>query len=266
MAAVTLHHRHYPGPDKAPGAPWVILHGLLGSSRNWHRAAEALSADAPVWVPDARNHGDSPHTQDHTYHALAGDLEAFLGQHGLGRIRLIGHSMGGKTALRFAVDHPGVLERLVIVDIAPKPYERLFASELAAMEALDLGALPNRQAADHALQQVAPDWAFRQFLLSNLSRDRDSKAFRWSCHLSLLRAAEAHIATNPLQPGEQFAGECLCIRGEHSNFLTEGDLPLLRQHCPQARLATVAGAAHNPHFDNLPGFLECLGVGDLGAG
>src|SRR5690606_24200481 len=114
---VTLAHRDLGGEGKPP---LVVLRGLLGSSRNWMAAGKDLSPDFHVMALDLRNHGESGHAPEHNYLTMTNDVLAWLDEAGLERVRLMGHSMGGKTAMRLACLAPERVEALVVVDIAPR--------------------------------------------------------------------------------------------------------------------------------------------------
>ena len=161
------------------GAPLVVLHGLLGSARNWQSAGVALAARGHrVLAPDLRNHGVSPWGDDCSYAALAGDVVACLERLALGPVHLVGHSMGGKAAMRLAVARPDLVARLTIVDIAPRAYADRVRVEFAAMNALDLAAVTSRKDAEARLAAQVPEWGMRQFILTNLGQDPAGR-WRW---------------------------------------------------------------------------------------
>lgn len=247
--------------ELAPGAgpPLVILHGHLGSSRNWRGAGPRLAAATGrrAVALDLRNHGQSPWAAPWDYPTLAGDVRAWLDAAGLGRAVLVGHSMGGKTALRLALDAPERVAALVVVDIAPRAYEGVFDVELAALRDLDLGALQSRREADEALAAAVPDWALRQFLLTNLGRGPDG-GLAWSIPLPFLAAHRAAVAAAVAAPGEAFAGPALFVRGGRSDFVTDADLPAIRAVCPAAEVVTLPGAGHNLHHDQPEAFAAAV--------
>ena len=250
-----------PGEASPVAPPWVVLHGLMGRGRNWLHAAKALAArtEAPVWTLDLRNHGDSPHAAPMDYPSMAADVRAWLdAQLPDQPVRLIGHSMGGKVAMRLAVDRPDLVAQLVVIDITAGPVEPRWGPEFAAMAALDLAGLPSRQAADAALVEAIPHPSLRQFLLSNLERDRAAGGWRWKVNLPLIRASMDALFAAPLAEGEQFRGPTQWIRGGRSNFFAESEWPIVQAHFPTAQLFRVPDAGHNVHTDNLPGLLEVL--------
>lgn len=251
---VPLHARHF-GGEGLP--PLVILHGLLGSSRNWQTVARDLTDRFSVWALDLRNHGASPWSDTMTYPEIAADVLAWLDARGFDRVHLLGHSMGGKTAMRLAADHPARLRSLTVVDIAPRDYEHHHRTEFAAMAALDLAALPDRKAADAALAAGVPDWPMRQFLLTNLAR-RDDGRFAWDIHLAALAAALPALSATPLAPHEGFAGRTTCIIGGKSAFVRPEDRATLLRHFPHAALIDLPASGHNPHIEDRANFVAAL--------
>jgi pimeloyl-ACP methyl ester carboxylesterase len=241
-----LAHRDLGGAGKPP---LVILHGLLGSSRNWQTAGRDLSADFRVCALDLRNHGDSFHAHEISYEIMAADVLAWLDAHGIGRAHLLGHSMGGKVAMLLACRHPERLEKLIAVDIAPKAYPRSHEREFAAMRALDLVTVQSRAEAEQQLATRVPDWAFRQFLLTNLERS-DAGGWRWSINLAGLDAALPVLEAEFLRSGDRFEGETLFVLGGKSRyFAPDEDEGRVRAHFPRVRFETIAESGHNPHFE-----------------
>lgn len=191
------------------------------------------------------------------YPAMAGDVLAYLDREGLPETVLIGHSMGGKVAMTLACAHPDRVSHLVVLDMAPKPYPPRWEEEFAAMLALPVASLGSRREAESRLEPVVKDWAFRQFLLSNLTR-REEGGFAWTINLPLLQRCLPALFEHPLGPGERYEGPTLFLRGERSRFVADADEALIREHFPQGRLETVRGAGHNVHFDAPEGFIAAL--------
>jgi esterase len=240
------------------GPPLALLHGLLGSSRNWQSAGAALAERGHrVVALDLRNHGASPWADDCGYAALAGDVAATLGRLGLGPVHLVGHSMGGKAAMRLAVDRPELVARLTVVDIAPRAYADRVRVEFAAMAALDLAAVTSRKDAEQRLAAEVPEWGLRQFILTNLGQDAEGR-WRWTVPRAALSAALPAILGNPLSPGESYPGPVRFIRGGRSDYVRDADWPTIRAHFPQADLVTLPDSGHNPHFDARKGFVEAV--------
>lgn len=241
------------------GAPaLVVLHGLLGSSRNWQSAGAALAARGPrVIALDLRNHGDSPWDDDCSHGAMAGDVAAWIDRAGVGPVHLLGHSLGGKVAMRLAAERPALVARLTVVDIAPRAYPGRLRAEFAAMRALDLSALGSRREADAALTALVPDWGQRQFILTNLTQDT-SGAWAWKVNAAALEAALPALLAAPITPGQVYAGPARLIRGGRSDYVTDADLAVFRAHFPAGDTVTLPESGHNPHFDARSGFVEAV--------
>lgn len=252
VETVELAHRRL-----GAGPPVVFLHGLFGSGRNWLGIAKALSPRFDVILADLRNHGDAPWNPDAGYEALAADVAALLDRLELPRVRLVGHSMGGKAAMVLALTAPERVERLVVVDIAPVNYGPGLDGLLESMRALDLRDITRRADADRALAPAVPDPAVRAFLLQNLE-PRDGR-LAWRLNLDALAAAMPVIRGFPdLPTSAAFAGRTCLIRGESSDYVRPDHEPVIRRLFPNADLHTVAGAGHWVHAERTEAFLEVL--------
>lgn len=236
----------------------VVLHGLLGSSRNWQSAGTALAArGSRVVALDLRNHGESPWADASGHAEMAGDVAAWIERSGLPPVHLLGHSLGGKVAMRLAAVRPDLIARLTVVDIAPRDYPGRLRIEFEAMRTLDLSTLTSRRDADNALTALIPDWAQRQFLLTNLGQD-NAGAWVWKVNFPALEAALPLMLTNPLAPGQRFTGPARLIRGGKSDYVRDEDLPAFREYFPAGDVITLAESGHNPHFDARSGFVEAV--------
>ncbi|MDP0500137.1 MAG: alpha/beta fold hydrolase [Verrucomicrobiota bacterium JB022] len=253
METVELFHRDF-GRNGNP--PLVLLHGLLGSSRNWMQVGKRLGEQYDVYALDLRNHGQSPHRDGMDYAAMAADVVAWLDAQGLDAVHLVGHSMGGKTAMRLACEHPERVRTLTVADISPVESPPRWQREFAAMRRLDLGSLKTRGDAALKLEDEVPDWAFRQFLLTNLDRDPETKGFIWTVNLAELEAALPTLFAAGLEPDQHFDGPTLFLKGENSRFIRDAHLPVIGQHFPQARVEVIPKSGHNVHFDNVDAFIE----------
>ena len=246
-----LHARVY-----GHGQPLTILHGLFGSHENWHSISLALARQFQVFAVDQRNHGLSPHSPEMDYRLMADDLAEFLTENRLSRAHILGHSMGGKTAMQFALSYPDRVQKLVVVDIAPRAYQPRHDRILSALLGLDIAVAKDRRQLEHALASAIPDLPTRRFLLKNLKRKPDG-SFYWQLGLHEIqknysRLGEALTAASP------FIGPALFVRGELSEYLRETDLPAIKNLFPKAELETIPGAGHLPHVENPPALLERL--------
>ncbi len=252
---VELFHRLV---GEAQKPPLVVLHGLLGSSRNWATTARDLAATHAVYLLDLRNHGQSPHTPAMDFPSLAADLSRWLDTRGFASVDLLGHSLGGKVAMRLACDAPERLRQLIVADIAPRDYAPHFACEFAALQTLDLGTLTRRKDAEDALEAAGiDDWAMRAFLLTNLTGNA-SEGFHWQANLDALTDSLEAIGRSPLSANDRFDGPVLFVRGAQSDFVSDGDQTAIRHHFPAARLETIPQAAHNVHVQNRPAFVASV--------
>lgn len=235
----------------------IIVHGLLGSSRNWTTVAKALATRYEVFAVDLRNHGDSPHIEGMSFVELSQDLVHFMDDNAIANASVLGHSLGGKVAMRLAVDYPEKIQRLIVVDMVPKEYPPHHTLEFEAMHALDLQAIKSRKDADLLLGPWISDWTMRQFLLTNLQRGDDGD-WLWSIHLHALTRALDDMRRNVLRPGEQFLGPTLFIVGGASHFVEDGDRALIQQHFPKLYYSILDGVGHNPHIEAKQAFLDAL--------
>lgn len=219
------------------GQPLIILHGLFGSSDNWFSLSKIFAEHFKVYVVDQRNHGQSPNSNTHNYASLTDDLHEFLNEHNIEKPIIIGHSMGGKTAMNFAVKYPDKLSKLIIVDIVPKAYPVHHDSILEGLKAIQLQQLESRGQADEILAQFVPDPSVRQFLLKNLARDKNQN-FEWRINIPVL---EAHIEDMGagLQFDGQFNGPTLFINGSKSNYFERGDERIVQSYFPSATITAL---------------------------
>jgi esterase len=238
------------------GPPFFILHGLLGSADNWRSMSRRLGADYKVFALDLRNHGRSPHSDIFDYNVMVADLREFMKQQALRHIILLGHSMGGKVAMQFAIEYSAQVDRLVVVDTAPKPYEPSQRYILAALRSLDLARYKSFVDVDAALAEKISDNSLRQFLLKNLARDENGR-LRWKIHLAAIDRNYDNLGRG-IASERTFDKPTLFIRGGRSNYIEDDDAPLIRQIFPQAEIVTVPEAGHWVHVDAPEEFFQTV--------
>ena len=235
----TLRH----GADTAR-PPVLIAHGLFGSARNWGAVARALAADRLVLAVDMRNHGHSLRAERHGYAEMAADLAEVAAAQGR-PVDLIGHSMGGKAAMRLALERPGLLRRLAVIDIAPVAYGHTQQGLIDAMRALDLTGVRARSEADRRLSADVEDPGVRAFLLQSLDLRADPPGWRLN-----LDALEANM---PAILGWDGQGRCeapaLFLSGGASDYVRPEHRQTIRALFPAARMAKIPGAGHWLHAD-----------------
>lgn len=229
------------------GEVLIIMHGLFGMSDNWQSLGRKWAEDYQVHLLDMRNHGRSPHSDGFSYELMADDLLDYLDQKGIEKAHILGHSMGGKVAMLFAVLNPERTDKLIIADIAPKAYQPHHGEIIAALESLDLSQIRKRSEAN---EQFGPDLlpGVRQFLLKNLYWV-NKEEMAWRFNLSVI-AREIQKVGEGLPPNAYFDGPCLFLRGGNSWYIEDQDLDLILSHYPEAELQTIANAGHWLHAEN----------------
>jgi len=243
------------------GSPIVIAHGLYGSSDNWISIAKELAQKHQVILVDLRNHGQSPHSNSHSYSDLADDLFELFNKLNLTQATLVGHSMGGKAAMQFAINHPDKLKALIVVDIAPKSYAdangyspqaKEHLAILSALRELPLSTITSRTDADEWLSNKIKSLSVRQFLLKNLDRDENNK-FVWKLNLDALWQKLPALMSGIKTP-VNFASiknlPVLVIKGELSPYIDKKeDLPLFENLFIGSIITTIEGAGHWVHAE-----------------
>ncbi|HEX5326407.1 MAG TPA: alpha/beta fold hydrolase [Acetobacteraceae bacterium] len=237
------------------GAPLVLLHGLFGSARNFGAVQRALAAHRRVIALDLRNHGSSPHADGMRYDAMAADVLATLVEFSATPAALLGHSMGGKVAMRAALDRPDAVSALIVADIAPVAYPPHFRDYVATMRTLPLTPGLTRAQADAALAAAVPDPAVRGFLLQNLS---SGAAPTWRLGLAEIAAGMPDIEAWPASDGAVYTGPALFLAGETSDYIKREHRPAIRALFPSARFVTIRNAGHWLHADNPAGFVAVI--------
>jgi len=240
------------------GKPLVILHGLFGSLDNWFSLAKAFSDKHHVYLIDQRNHGQSPHSDSHTYDEMADDLFEFFQDHGLKDAVLIGHSMGGKTALKFAAEHSSLLEKLVIVDMGVKQFPVHHDLIIRAMQALDLHNISSRSEAEEQLHFLLDEEESTiQFLLKNIYRQKQedgSANYAWRFNLDVL-ANDIEEMGLPILEGADV--ETLFLYGTQSKYVLETDKPEILSLFPNTAFKSL-NTGHWVHAQDPEGFVASV--------
>lgn len=240
---------HYQLSGAGPAV--VLIHGLFGSFENLGSIARALSDDFQIINIDVRNHGRSEHSDEMNYPLLAADLAETLAHLELSPFAIVGHSMGGKIAMEYALRYPESVTRLVMADIAPVSYHARHNSIFAGLHSVDLAQLSSRGDADKQLAQHINEAGVRQFLLKSL--DKTEHGFRWRFNLKALAAHYTELIGAPLAAG-QFMGPALFIKGGDSDYILPEHRPLIMQHFPEAQAKVIQGTGHWLHAEKPAAF------------
>lgn len=237
------------------GKPLIILHGLFGLSDNWATLSKSyVEAGYTVYAVDQRNHGRSGHSMDFSYEAMATDLFELMNDESLSSADFIGHSMGGKTAMQFALQYESMINKLIVADIGPGYYPQHHQSVFAALNAIDFTEVKTRKEAEAILRLSLKDEGTIQFLLKNLY---------WKTETELdWRFGLKEIQTNIEEIGKALSGtnkintETLFLRGERSGYLSKAQIEIIEERFTNAEIETVPNAGHWVHAENPKGFFE----------
>jgi len=229
------------------GTPLVIFHGLLGSSDNWLSFARSQEQINRVILPDLRNHGNSPHAEKHDYASMVEDVYELFQDLNLGSAIVMGHSMGGKVAMRFALTYPELVKKLLVVDIAPRKYKPRYLSILEVLINLETKNLQSRQQADEELAKKIKNKVLRMFLLKNLARD-DSLGFSWRLNLQGIYN-NMHSIDDDFCLNKTSNIRSLFICGEKSDYVLDADQELIKSIFGNAEILKIPGAGHWVHND-----------------
>jgi esterase len=237
-----LHYRKY-----GEGQPLLILHGLFGSSDNWHTLARRWGHSFQVYTLDQRNHGSSPHESAMDYSELCQDLHEFITREGLESVHIVGHSMGGKVGMLFASTHPEIVQSLTVLDIGIGHVEGKHEFILQALSSVNPDEFSSRDEIKQRLQTLIASPPVQQFLLKNILRTVDG-GMAWKFNRDALLEHYDDLTTS-LDLSQPFLGSVLFLRGEKSDYLDQ-ELPAeIMQYFPLAQLHTIRGAGHWLHAD-----------------
>lgn len=250
---MTLAYREF-----GSGQPLIILHGLFGQSDNWNTLAKKFGEQGfHVFTPDQRNHGLSPHSSEWSYEAMAGDLKEFIEAHKLERPILLGHSMGGKTVMFFEMLYPGIADKIIVADMAPRAYPSHHDDVLEALNSVDFSEMNTRKDVEAKLSERLSDFGTKQFLLKNVYwKESADKQMDWRFDLKTITEKYDNVGVEV--PHGTSLVATLFINGEKSDYVTEKDLPSIAQRFPNYRLVTLAGAGHWVHAEKPEAFYEAV--------
>lgn len=234
--------------------PILILHGLFGSSKNWISIGKSLTQFGRVLALDLRNHGESFHADSHSINDLVSDLYIFLEEQNIDKSILIGHSMGGLTVARFALECPERVEKLIVVDIALKKYNLDFEDEFHSLE-IDPSLYKNREGIDKEMSKYLSNSFVRSFLQMNLTRT-ESGVYQWKINVQALKNYRKNVEFNVSD--NAYSGKTLFIKGGKSDFLTLEDIPFIEKYFPNYSLDTILDGDHYLHYTRPQEFLSSI--------
>ena len=238
------------------GTPLLILHGLFGISDNWLSIAKRLAHSHHCYILDMRNHGLSPHSPELIYDDMVEDIYEFLTDFRLRKVSILGHSMGGMTAMKFAFEYPHRLEKLIVVDIAPKIYPVIHQDIIRGLASIPIDTIKSRKQADNYLKEYVSSSKTRQFLLKNLQRLED-QSYTWRINLKAIQKHTSGIGQGI--SGNYFYDQpTLFIRGGDSNYILDEDIPRIRKIFSEVSIITIPGASHWVHTEKPEEFMAAV--------
>jgi pimeloyl-ACP methyl ester carboxylesterase len=250
---MNLHFR-----EMGQGTPLLILHGLFGSSDNWLTIAKQLAENYHVFIIDQRNHGQSPHSDEWNYTIMAQDIEDFCQQHQLGKIFIAGHSMGGKTVMKLAELFPERIQKIMVIDIAPRFYPVHHQEILRALNSIDFNDVKTRKQAEELLQSSINDLGTRQFLLKNIYWKTDQQ-LAWRFNLeTITNHIEIVGEATPVDVSTICSIATCFVKGQKSNYITPQDEALISKQYTNSEIITIANAGHWVHAENPIALLEVM--------
>jgi pimeloyl-ACP methyl ester carboxylesterase len=248
---MTLHFK-----KTGDGYPLIILHGLFGMSDNWYSLGKVFGAHFSTYMVDQRNHGRSPHAEAFDYDVLAADLLDFMEEHFIESAHILGHSMGGKTAMTFAVKFPHKVGKLVVADIAPRYYPPHHQEILAALHAIPVESIASRKEAEEAVTARIENPGVVQFLLKNLYPAEEG-GYAWRFNLSAITRNIESVGEG-LDEMYRFDKPALFVRGEKSDYIRDADIHSLERIFPKATVVTLPDAGHWVHAEQPALFAETV--------
>jgi esterase len=231
------------------GQPAIILHGLFGQSDNWVTMGRRIADHFHVYIPDQRNHGQSPHTPVQSFPAMSDDLSEFIDEHDIKNPVLIGHSMGGKVAMAYTLENPQDVSKLAVIDISPRKYpERVTHTQvISQMLGIDLEKVTSRGEVEKFIDSHITDTRIRMFIMKNLYYKLHGK-LAWRLNLDAINQS-MDLLFDAVRSENQYKGPTLFIRGGKSDYVTDADIPLIKSMFPETVIKTISGASHWVHAD-----------------
>ena len=243
---------------KGEGKPLLILHGYFGMSDNWKSLGNQFSEEYQVHLIDQRNHGRSFHEDEFNYEVLVEDLLNYIQHYKLDEVNIVGHSMGGKTAMLFAVMYPDLVDKLIIVDMSPRYYQPHHNAILAGLNSIDFSVQNTRTLVDKKLSVLIPDLGVRQFLLKNVYwKEKGQLAYRFNLESLTDNNPEVGEA---LPPFTVFEKETLFLKGSKSDYITENEEPIIEAHFPNSKIVEIKNAGHWLHAENPKQFYDEVSI------
>jgi pimeloyl-ACP methyl ester carboxylesterase len=251
------------------GPVLIILHGLYGMSDNWIAFARQLADSYTVYLVDQRNHGRSPHNDEQSYLAMSSDLNEFISSENLDKVIVLGHSMGGKTAMLYTVRFPEKVSSLIVVDIAPVNYSSVDSYNpqvithlniVNAMLSVDFAKMSNRIDINNELEKIIKDDTIRQFIMKNIHRKQDGK-FEWKLNVNAIGKALPEMMNYPgkyLEVQLQQKIPVLFIRGGLSGYIMPEYFTTIKAIFPTAQIETIPNAGHWVHADQPVKFMQAV--------
>lgn len=239
-----LFYRHF-----GEGQPVIILHGIFGVSDNWVTIARKIAEKFSVYILDLRNHGQSPHSDTFNYVAMMDDLSEFIEEHQLENPIIIGHSMGGKVAMYFALEYPEMVNSLMVIDISMRKYppRQGHVQMIEAMQAVDFSKVSSREDVEKQLESTITSKPIRLFVMKNLVRVGKT-AFKWRLNLQAIYENIDNIFEG-VEHFNRFEKPALFVRGGKSDYIRDEDFDKIYRHFPAAEIETIAQASHWIHAE-----------------
>ena len=232
----------------------VILHGLFGSLDNWQSLGKEFGKHFTTYIIDQRNHGKSPHFDEHNYSLMASDLKEFLEEHGIEETNLLGHSMGGKTVMQFSIQEPQFIKKMIVADIAPKYYPPHHQDVISALESVNFSVHTDRKKVQLKIEEKLSDKGVVQFLMKGLTWVSKNK-LGWKFNLKVLSEKIESIGEE-LEGFAYFTNPTLFLRGEKSDYITLDDIDAIEEIFPMAQYSTIENSGHWMHAENPKRFFE----------